>query len=63
MDGGEDSAVVGGMLNFPFDCHEMNSKVFIPFEINDSSQFFFTVFISSLLTQYMYGKQTVSTKQ
>ena len=30
------SAVLDGVLNFPFDFHEMNSKVFIPFEINDS---------------------------
>ena len=38
MDDEEDfnSATLEGLLNFPFDFHEMNSKVFIPFEINDS---------------------------
>ena len=38
MDDDEDfnSAVLEGLLNFPFDFHEMNSKVFIPFEINES---------------------------
>ena len=30
------SAVLEGLLNFPFDFHEMNKKVFIPFEINES---------------------------
>ena len=38
MDDDEDfnSAVLEGLLNFLFDFHEMNSKVFIPFEINES---------------------------
>ena len=38
MDDDEDfnSAVLEGLLNFPFDFHEMNSKVLIPFEINES---------------------------
>ena len=38
MDDDEDfnSAVLEGLLNFPFDFHEINSKVFIPFEINES---------------------------
>ena len=30
------SAVLEGLLNFPFDFHEMNNKVFMPFEINES---------------------------
>ena len=30
------SAVLEDLLNFPFDFHEINSKVFIPFEINES---------------------------
>ena len=30
------SAVLEGLLNFPFDFHEMNNTVFIPFEINES---------------------------
>ena len=30
------SAVLEGLLNFAFDFHEMNSKVFIPFEISES---------------------------
>ena len=29
------SAVVEGLLNSPFDFHEMNNKLFIPFEINE----------------------------
>ena len=38
MDDDEDlnSAVLEGLLHFPLDFHEMNSKVFIPFEINES---------------------------
>ena len=28
--------VLEGLLNFLFDFHEMNSKVFIPFEMNES---------------------------
>ena len=35
-DDGFYSAVLEGLLNFPFDFHEMNNKVFIPFEINES---------------------------
>ena len=34
--GNVNSAVLEGLLNFPFDFHEMNSKVFIPLEINES---------------------------
>ena len=30
------SAVLDGLLNFPFDFHEMNNKVFILFKINES---------------------------
>ena len=38
MDDDEDfnSTVLEGLLNFPLDFHETNSKVFIPFEINES---------------------------
>ena len=38
MDDDDDfySAVLEGLLDFPFDFHEMNNKVFIPFEINKS---------------------------
>ena len=30
------SAILEGLLNFPFDFHEMNNKMFIPFEIHES---------------------------